>query len=279
MGAYINNKVQGKYHLEAHFVKNNQFNKEIVLYLSFAFGLPLICVLLTKKFDIFKSGLLNFILYGIEAMTPTLSALSVTMILTGRNGLSSFLHKLYTRSIGVGYILLGVLVPMLIYCATKLVVFLIGSTAPLIVDISSRKLLIILWALIAEETGWRGFLQERINEKFGYIATPFLVGVIWALWHYHFFWLGTMSIPVPLFAIGCIAESYGYYWITMKGKGNIIPASVWHFTGNLFITLFAINPEYNGNSILPYSLYLIFATIMAVIVIINEHYRSAAEAR
>ena len=211
------------------------FRKEIFLYLSFVYGLPLICVLIMKNVYVFKSGWLNFILYGIEAMTPTLSAMSVTMILTGRKGLLLFLQKHYTKNIKVGFIILAAMVPMAIFCATKLVMLLIGCSAPLIVGISPRKLLIILWALIAEEAGWRGYLQGRINEKFGYIVTPFLVGVIWALWHYHFYWAGAISVPIFLFATGCITESYGYYWITKKVKGNIIPASIWHFTGNLFI--------------------------------------------
>ena len=255
-------------------MKYNTFYKEIILYFSFVFSLPFVCVLLMKNVDIFKSGLLNFILYGIEAMTPTLSALSVTIILTDRKGLSLFLQKLYIKNIKIGFIILAAMIPMAIYCATKLVVLLIGSSAPLIVDISPKKLLIILWALAAEETGWRGFLQERIDEKFGYIVTPFLVGVIWALWHYHFYWAGTISVPGFLFATGCITESYGYYWITKKVKGNIIPASIWHFAGNLLITLFAINPEYNDNSILPYTFYVIFASIMAIIVIFNMYIKS-----
>jgi len=247
-----------------------KLSKEIILYLSLAFCLPLICVLLIKKVDIFKSGSLNFILYGIEAMAPTLSALSVTMLLYGRKGLSSFFLKLYTRNIRIRYIILALMIPISMYAATKFVLLLIGDSTPLLVDISSKRLIIIFWSLIAEEIGWRGFLQEKVNEKFGYIVTPLIVGVIWASWHYHFFLLGTMSVPILLLTIGCITESYGYYWITKKVNGNIIPASVWHFIGNLCIALFAIDPEYNDYSVLPYSLYIIFTTIMAVIVIINE---------
>jgi len=79
-----------------------------------------------------------------------------------------------------------------------------------------------------------------------------------------------MSAPIPLFALGCIAESYGYYWVTTKVKGNIIPASVWHFTSNLFISLFAIDPVYNDGNVLPYLLFVGFTLLMAVIIIVIQ---------
>lgn len=121
-----------------------------------------------------------------------------------------------------------------------------------------------MWALIAEELGWRGFLQSKLEIRFGHIATPILIGSIWAVWHYHFFWLGTMSAPLFLFVLGCIADSFGYYWITRKSQGNIIPASIWHFTGNLFFNIYQINPEYNKNSTIPYLLFVMFSIIMAI---------------
>lgn len=107
-------------------------------------------------------------------------------------------------------------------------------------------------------------LQEKLDRSCGNLVTPLIVGVIWALWHYHFWWLGTVSVPLILFSLGCIADSFGYYWITKKSKGNVIPASIWHFTGNLCFNLFLINPEHNEGSLLPYLLFMGFSTIMAV---------------
>jgi len=43
--------------------------------------------------------------------------------------------------------------------------------------------LILMFAAIGEEAGWRGFLQETLVERLGWIKGTLLVGLIWGLWH------------------------------------------------------------------------------------------------
>ncbi len=245
-------------------MKDENIKKCIELFLIFAFGLPFICVLLVKNFSVFQSGEAKFILYGIEAMTPTLSALIVIAILGGRGRISVFLKKCYLENVNLQYIALALVLPFVVLLITKLTSRIFVDVTPFITSISVNKIIIVMWALIAEELGWRGFLQEKLDKRFGYLITPIILGSIWALWHYHFFLLETMSAPLVLFVLGCIADSFGYYWITKKSKGNIIPASVWHFTGNLWFNLFLINPEYNKGSMIPYLLFVVYSAIMAV---------------
>lgn len=236
----------------------------IVLFLIFAFGLPLICVLLEK--DVFKSGIINFTLFGIEAAAPTLAAIIVTLILSGKIGIREFLKKCYLKNIKVNYILLGVIIPIVLLVTAKLTWLVFDSSNPFIEGLTAKKLLIVMWALIAEEAGWRGFLQERLDKNFDCLVTPIFLGTIWGLWHYHFFWLGTMSMPVMPFLLGCIADSFGYYWVTKKSKGNVIPASLWHFTYNLFMSLLLITPEFNHGSMALYWIYVVYSSIAAVII-------------
>ena len=247
-------------------MKNESVKKYIVIYLSFAFGLPFICVLLVKSFNIFQSGVLGFTLYGIEAMTPAIAALLTTAILGDSKMIRLFLKKCYFDNIKIWYIILAVIIPFSVFTLAKITSLVFVQVTPFITSINGKKLLIIMWALITEELGWRGFLQERLDMYFGHLGTPIIIGIIWALWHYHFFWLGTMSAPFILFVLGCITDSIGYYWITKKSKGNVIPASVWHCVENLCFSLFLINPEYNQGRIEPYLLYTIFSIVMAVII-------------
>lgn len=242
-------------------MNSDDTKKSVLLYILLAFGLPLICVLLIQYVDPFRSGVLHFILYGIEAMTPTLSALIVTLLLGGNDALRAFLKKCYFDNIKLSHVILAIILPTTILTLTKLTSYIF--TTPLISGISSKHLIIVLWALITEELGWRGFLQEKLDRRFGYIITPLILGGIWSLWHYHFFLSGTNTAPFLLFTLGCIAESYSYYWLTRLSKGNVIPASIWHFTGNLWIKLYLINPEYNQGSVVPYLLFVLYTTIIA----------------
>lgn len=241
-------------------MSDENIKKYIALFLIFAFGLPLICVLLVKNFSIFQAGTLNFILYGIEAMTPTLAALIVTAILGGSVRIRVFLKKCYFYNIKIHYMVLAIILPITVLTITKLTSLIFVHDTPFIAGITAKKLIVIMWALLAEEIGWRGFLQEKLDKRCGRIATPILVGIIWASWHYHFFWLGTMSAPLILFLLGCIADSFGYYWVTKKSEGNVIPVSLWHFIENLFSNLFLIS----HGSIVPYLIFVVYSIIMAI---------------
>lgn len=249
-------------------MKTENIIKSITLFLIFAFSIPLICVFLVKNFNIFKSGTFNFILYGIEAISPTLAALIATAILGGSRMLQLFLKKCYFDNIKIRFIILAVLIPLTIFTFTKITSLIFVQDVPFLTGIAPKKLIIIMWSLIAEEAGWRGFLQEKLDKYCGRLWTPILIGIIWTLWHYHFFLLRTMSAPLILFPLGCIADSIGYYWVTKKSSGNIIPASIWHFSENLCFTLFLINPEYNHARIEPYLLYTVYSIIMAIIITI-----------
>ncbi len=197
-------------------------------------------------------------------MTPTLSALIVIAVTGGKKELSLFLRKCYLNKFKLSYLLLAIILPMTVLAAAKTSAYFILEQNTFFSRIGITEAIVVMWALIAEEAGWRGFLQERVNIFFGHFFTPIIVGLIWALWHYHFFLSGMMTAPIILFILGCIVESFGYYWITIKAKGNIIPATMWHFTGNLLYKVLLIYPEYNNGSILPYLLFVICTTVMAL---------------
>ena len=143
-------------------------------------------------------------------------------------------------------------------------------------SISAKKIVILLWALIAEELGWRGFLQENLNKTLDKKFVPLLIGIIWSLWHYHFFLLGTISAPIILFTISCIIDSYIYYWLTDQSKQNVIPASIFHFMGNLLFSILLIYPDYYNGNILPYIFYIISTFIIMICFVKCESFNKRA---
>lgn len=237
-------------------------SKGTIIFLITAFLLPLFCVLLILLTPLSQNPAVSLILYGIEDSSPAIGAILAVTILSRNHGekLSSFLKSKFIDNLSIPLIILGIAAPVFIYSAAKVISFAIGQEATCFIP-PSKNMFIILWSLISEELGWRGFLQERVEKKVGAALTPFIIGIIWAMWHYHFFISTPTGAPFYLFLIGCIAESCGYYVITKLSKGNVLPASVAHCAGNFLIVFYLLNPDKNGGDI---SYYLIYSALTLI---------------
>lgn len=246
-------------------MKNDISLRQIFLFLWIAFLLPLFCMVLISKVRLFQTGVLNFLLFGIQAMSPTSAAILSVLCFEKKEGLCQFLKKSYAKNINMKIVLLALILPVVLIGLAKLASWMTTGSTLSIVFPSTKKLFIIFWALIAEELGWRGFLQESLSQYFSNLTLPLVTGILWALWHYHFFLAGTMSVPVMLFALGCIGDSYIYFALTKLVKGNIIPASVIHTSENFCFNVFLIYPANNYGNPVPYALYLIFTFLAAIV--------------
>ena len=91
---------------------------------------------------------------------------------------------------------------------------------------------------------------------------PAIVGVIWCLWHYHYFMFGGMDVPIVWFFLSCIVESYIYSYLLDLTDNNLISAMIYHFAWNLFIHVFAINPNDNRGNTLPYIILVVLEIVI-----------------
>lgn len=88
---------------------------------------------------------------------------------------------------------------------------------------------IILYG-IAEETGWRGYLQDELSD-YKPIIKYSIVGVFWYIWHLTF--LGNTNILNEIFILFILViSSFGIGIIADKTK-SIFAASCFHIIGNL----------------------------------------------
>ena len=229
-----------------------------------------------KFIPFFQKEIPYFIIYGFEAITPSISAILVINILYGKKETLSFLKRSYVKNKKVKYILFAFALPLIIGLLTYICCAIFINISILNTSISAKKIVILLWALIAEELGWRGFLQENLNKTLDKKFVPLLIGIIWSLWHYHFFLLGTISAPIILFTISCIIDSYIYYWLTDQSKQNVIPASIFHFMGNLLFSILLIYPDYYNGNILPYIFYIISTFIIMICFVKCESFNKRA---
>lgn len=227
------------------FERNNII--PILEYVLWAFGIPTICVLLCK---LNRNHVSNFILYGIEGASPTLAVIIVVFLHNKKNGLIKYLHDKYILNLSLHKCFLAFLIPFVILSCAKIMAIIMRDIFVFPALLTVRRVVIIFWALIAEELGWRGYLQDKLEVIISHKCIPFFTGIIWALWHYHFILLGSLNVPIVAFTLGCVFESYGYFTITKLAKNNIVPASIWHFTGNMMFNLYRFDPQWhNGNTV------------------------------
>jgi K+-sensing histidine kinase KdpD len=94
------------------------------------------------------------------------------------------------------------------------------------------------------------------------IVVPVLIASITMLISY--FIQGRIDVPLLLFCVGCIIESY-IYSILVSTTKNVLSAMIYHFSWNLMVNLFMINPSDNGGNIIPYTLVIILETVGIII--------------
>jgi uncharacterized protein len=121
---------------------------------------------------------------------------------------------------------------------------------------------------VAEEFGWRGYVQPRLRETHGRLATTAIVGVGWGLWHLPLFFLngtgqhddGLLNQQGLTFFLALFPLSYLLLFVTEHLRGGVPAAILVHAAWNLTDEL--IPPLDNGGSWL--RLVLLTATALAV---------------
>jgi uncharacterized protein len=122
---------------------------------------------------------------------PTLAALVVATSVEGRAGLQHLLGSLDPRRVSLGWYLLALCGPPL---AILLGATLVYGAAPLLALATRWPLIFtrylpytltvaLLGTGLAEEVGWRGFAQPRLQQRHGPLVGSLVLGSAVGLWH------------------------------------------------------------------------------------------------
>lgn len=159
------------------------------------------------------------------AWAPTIAALVVTSRTEGRVGLRELLAQVCRWRMGLKWYGLAILGPTALGLLAVGIHTVLGGAPPSLAGVAAGFgmppeeapqalvafpmvfLLLCLGGPLAEESGWRGFAQARMQERMGAGPAGLAIGLIWALWHLPlivFVPSGTGQIP-PWFYLPCVA--------------------------------------------------------------------------
>lgn len=96
-----------------------------------------------------------------------------------------------------------------------------------------------LLAAFAEEIAWRGYLQPRFIRRYGLWRGVFLVGFVWAAFHFSTDFRFNMSddqvfIQMAYRFSWIVSFSYFLPWLTIR-SGSILPCTIAHGVYNMFV--------------------------------------------
>lgn len=175
---------------------------------------------------------------------PTLSAVFVTAVLDGRNGLRDFFKRYIQWRAGLGwwlFVLFGILLALNTFAA-----FILGmSVWTEFLNNIGLILITYLITLIAgvilgplwEEPGWRGFALPRLQQQFGPIVGTVILGVLWGLWHLPGYLGGWLTQEIFPLLVSGIAFSIIATWVYNNTRGSILLMILFHSSSNAALSI------------------------------------------
>jgi hypothetical protein len=214
-------------------------------------------------------------LYKVGTFGPTLAALLLTGLISGRTGLRKLLRRLLIWRVSIFWYLfsffstaVGVLAAIGLHIG-------LGGAAPEFNDPSQLYLVIpaflyvLFTSVIGEEIGWRGYALPRLQEDHSALAASLILGLVWGAWHLPLFWMAGnfhQQIPISLFVLQTTGFSILYTWVYNNTRGSLLMAHLFHAASNTTIGVLPVLPMDTGGSLRPLWLVVGLLWIVAIAV-------------
>lgn len=109
-----------------------------------------------------------------------------------------------------------------------------------------------------EELGWRGYVLDRLQDKWTALISTLILGAVWSLWHLPLFFIeGTyqanLGVGTPafwLFMIGIIPLSFSFTWIYNNTHRSTLAVILFHAMVNFTGEIMAITEQADAITIL-----------------------------
>lgn len=154
----------------------------------------------------------------------------------GGDGLRRFCQRTLQLSGTLKWILLAALIPLALGFS-----YLMATGVPLSsMELSTEAILGLTLAAalvtgpIAEEFGWRGYLQNTLLGHMRPIWVALVLGAIWCAWHIPLFYSSVFSSPKSalIFLTYVVTWSIFLVYLVQRANGSVWPAVFFHWAAN-----------------------------------------------
>lgn len=197
---------------------------------------------------LFAPGTTALVIPG--AWAPTIAAVLVTWRTEGRRGLSALFGGLRKWRVHPGYYAVAIFGMLAVALLALGLHVLLGGSAPDLGEMASRfglppdraELLIVLSPIIflttvvvggpiAEELGWRGYAQPRMQARIGAGGAGLAIGGIWSVWHlplFYYFPSAVAGLPLAYYVPLVSLLGVLFAWLYTRTGGSVLLCILCH---------------------------------------------------
>jgi uncharacterized protein len=207
--------------------------------------------------DLSMESAAGLVLVLLAALGPMVMGIAFTYLTRDKEGRRDYWRRIvsFKRIPAKWYLIIFLFVPILNGLAALLDLLTGGTgatwgeTALNALTNPASIILSILFATLfpfIEELGWRGYLLDRLQEKYSALVSSLILGILWSLWHLPTFFIrdsyqASLGIGTPafwLFFAGIVPLTFVFTWIYNNTSRSTLAVILFHamvnFTGELF---------------------------------------------
>lgn len=218
------------------------------------------------------------------AWGPTISAILVTWMHEGKAKVKQLLKKLFIWRLSIKYYGFAITLSSILVILAMLLAYLFfnvdlnlssiprglgleeeGFLFALVLSPVFFLITCLVGGPIAEELGWRGFAQEKLQPKFGEVSSGLIIGVLWVLWHLPlmiFLPQGVGHMPLWAYILVMINMSILLAWLYNKTRGSVLLAVLFHAGMNFENTILGFENLQNTYTLI---IYIILLTALNIL--------------
>lgn len=211
----------------------------------------------------------------VVSCAPTLAALLIAGFYPGAGGIRSVTRQVWAWRVGFIWYVIALIGPIILLFLAEAFTAVRRGTPPshwMILPLFSGPgglYFVIFGSLFAEEPGWRGFGQPRLQTRYGALAASILIGLLWSTWHLWYVIApggfanvtGTDAVATYL---RLTSTSIVYAWMYNNTNGSLLIAMLAHLGHNLAASLIPTPNDGGRQHLIVALIYLVMAMVVLV---------------